>query len=217
MSAKHWLPRLTRRHKQKLSRVVPYRRRPMWEVLEDRRLLAISVNDNWHFVADNDLSSSLTNGDTVRNDNDIFNPATITATYGTDGFGTVISGAFTGTVAGSAAINDAIANASMGETVTVLEGAYAEAVTVNVSGLTLTGGTGTATDVVIDPPSGNGITASQRRHDRGPARYRCGYWHQRYGRVRSHARQRAVGHEHRRWSKPQHSDGNHDADRRSRQ
>ena len=65
------------------------------ECLEDRTTPAplTTVNDNWHFFADNDASNSLTVGDTVRNDNDTIAPGTITATYGVDGFGTVTTGA----------------------------------------------------------------------------------------------------------------------------
>src|SRR6188508_2995217 len=69
------------------------------ENLEERRLLAVSPtfhNDNWHLVADNDASSSVTSGDTVRNDNDTIATGTIVKTYGVDAFGTVTTGAFTG-------------------------------------------------------------------------------------------------------------------------
>ena len=102
--------------------------------LEDRSVPAVAlahVNDNWHFLADNDASNSLTVGDTVRNDLDTIASGTLTATYGVDGFGTVTSGAFTGSLAGSATISNAIANTNVGGTVNVLEGVYGEFSTVN--------------------------------------------------------------------------------------
>src|SRR5687767_3741716 len=98
---------------------------PMLEALEGRRLLTAAttfVNDNWHFVADNDASTSLTVGDTVRNDNDVVNPAGITVSYGVTGFGTVTSGSFAGSVAGSTTINNAIAGTTASGTVNVLSG-----------------------------------------------------------------------------------------------
>src|SRR5262249_1615218 len=45
-------------------------------------------------------------------------------------------------------------------TVIVEAGTYAESVAANKANLTLTGATGTATDVVIDPTSGNGISVT---------------------------------------------------------
>lgn len=103
--------------------------------LEDRSVpAALSfVDDNWAFVADNDASNSLTVGDSVRNDNDSINPGTIAKTYGVDAFGTVTTGAFTGALAGSLSIDNAIAATTVGGTVKVLEGTYEELVTVNKS------------------------------------------------------------------------------------
>jgi len=106
------------------------------EALEDRLAPAVGlsvVNDNWAFVADNDNSGTLSVGDTVRNNNDTINPGSITRVYGVDGFGTVTTGQFTGSVPGAATINDAIANTVTGGTVDVLEGTYAQAVTINKS------------------------------------------------------------------------------------
>src|SRR5262249_9800031 len=64
---------------------------------------------------------------------DIINPGTITAIYGMNGFGTVTTGAFTGTAPGAATINDAITNTVVDGTVNVLEGTYEELVAVNKS------------------------------------------------------------------------------------
>ena len=76
--------------------------------LEDRSVPAALtfVDDNWAFLADNDSSGSLTAGDTVCNCNDSISSGTITATYGVNAFGTVTTGAFTGSVSGSALINE---------------------------------------------------------------------------------------------------------------
>ncbi len=63
-------------------------------------------------------------------------------TYGTDAF---------------SSIGDAIGATDSGGTVNVATGLYAESVTIDRA-LVLDGVTGTASDVVIDPPSGNGIT-----------------------------------------------------------
>ena len=102
--------------------------RPGCEPLEDRTVPVATtfVNDNWHFLADNDASNSLSVGDSIRNDNDTINSGTITRTYGIDAFGTVTTGAFPGTVAGAATINNAIAGTDVGGTVTVLVRRYAE-------------------------------------------------------------------------------------------
>jgi hypothetical protein len=89
------------------------------------------VNDNWAFLTDNDASSSLTVGDTLRNNNDTIAPGTVTVTYGVTGFGLVTTGTFTGSVAGSVTINNAITNTDVGGTVNVLEGTYGELVTAN--------------------------------------------------------------------------------------
>src|SRR5262245_52799170 len=73
--------------------------------LEDRLAPATTptfVNDNWNLIADNGAVGVLDAGDQVRNDNDTINPGTIVAILGTDGFGTVTTGAVTGTVAGAA-------------------------------------------------------------------------------------------------------------------
>src|SRR5262245_43368262 len=95
------------------------RARPRPAALQDRLAPAVGltvVNDNWAFVADNDHSNSVTVGDTVRNDNDTINAGALTRVYGVDGFGAVTSGSFTGSVAGAATINDAIANTITGGT-----------------------------------------------------------------------------------------------------
>ena len=111
------------------------------ERLEDRLAPAVGltvVDDNWALIADNDASGSLSLNDTVRNSNDTLNTGTITRVYGVDGFGTVShtnSIFFAGptAVAGSATINDAIANTVVSGTVDVLEGTYSETATVNKS------------------------------------------------------------------------------------
>jgi hypothetical protein len=102
------------------------------EGLEDRRVPAALtyVDDNWAFVADNDHNGMLSVGDTVTNSNDTINPGGITATYGMNAFGTVTTGAHTGSVAGSATINNAIDNTSA-STIDVLEGTYNELVQVD--------------------------------------------------------------------------------------
>lgn len=125
-----------------------------WEVeLGD---IATFVNDNWHLVSDADNSGDLTFGDQIRNDNDTADPGSVTATYGKDGFGAITTGAFTGALPGFDEINDAIALTQDGGTTTLLGGTYFENVRMDRN-LTLTGGTGTAEDVVISPGSGDGI------------------------------------------------------------
>ena len=125
----------------------------------------VYVNDNWAFVSDNDNSGTLTTGDTISNTNDTINPGTITATYGVDGFGTVTSGAHTGTVSGDDTITAAISAVAASGTVDILEGSYSEQVNVNKS-VTLvgaqsgvdarTGRSGAAESVLNAPtPSGN--------------------------------------------------------------
>src|SRR5437870_4455341 len=82
-----------------------------FDTLEDRVTPAATptfVNDNWALITDNS-PTGLSVGDIVRNDNDTFLPGTITKTYGVDAFGKVTTGAFTGSLSGSATINDAIA------------------------------------------------------------------------------------------------------------
>src|SRR5262245_13187428 len=68
------------------------RRRPEVERLEDRLAPSVAttfVNENWNLIADNGTVGVLDAGDVVRNDNDTISPATVTATLGTNGFGTV--------------------------------------------------------------------------------------------------------------------------------
>ncbi len=118
------------------------------EQLEDRSVPAALtfVNDNWAFVTDTDTSGSLTQGDIVSNLNDTINAGGVTAAYGVDAFGTVTSGAFTGSLAAFDTITEAIAATDPGGTVNVLQGAYTESVTVP-TGITLTGN-GTITGTV---------------------------------------------------------------------
>src|SRR5438045_785305 len=97
-----------------------YVRRPSLrlETLEIRLAPAVGtsyVNDNWAII--NDVGpSGLSASDTVRNDNDTLNKGQIVGVFGTDAF---------------SSINTAIANTVSFGTVNVLEGTYAEAVTVN--------------------------------------------------------------------------------------
>lgn len=134
------LTRLSRRRKRrnrqarKSAQQRSYRRLRI-ESLEDRRLLTVAasyVNDNWDFIDDADNSGTLTVGDMVQNNNDLINTSSIIAEYGVVGFGTVTSdssgdsGSFTGSLAGSNEINDAISNTDAGGTVNVLEGTYTE-------------------------------------------------------------------------------------------
>jgi uncharacterized repeat protein (TIGR01451 family) len=139
MTFTHWLRTLpssrnrTIRSSEKAARR-RHTQRPGLEKLEDRLAPATTptfANDNWRFLTDNDASGSLTVGDTLDNANDTINPGGVVVTYGVDGFGTVTTGAFTGSVAGAATINDAIANTTVGGTVNVLEGTYGERVTAN--------------------------------------------------------------------------------------
>jgi fibronectin-binding autotransporter adhesin len=95
------------------------------ETLENRLAPAVGisyVNDNWFDVSHPGNTPAI--GDTVRNDNDTLNKGQIVGVFGTDAF---------------SSINTAIANTVQFGTVNVLEGTYAEAVTVNVANLTLRG------------------------------------------------------------------------------
>ncbi|HEX5272873.1 MAG TPA: hypothetical protein VFW33_20385, partial [Gemmataceae bacterium] len=117
----------------------PARRRPpapLVELLETRLAPAVLatqtyVDDNWADVTH--PTGPLTLGDMVRNDNDTIAPGTITATYGSTGFGHVIISSTPTSLAGAATINNAIANTNSGGTVSVLEGTYNEDVTVGTS------------------------------------------------------------------------------------
>ena len=98
------------------------------ETLEPRQLLSVNtttVNDNWRLTVDNDLSGTLTVGDSVDNFND-GGVSPVTGSYGVDAFGTVsssqVAGTFTGSLTGAATINDAIANTSSGGTVRISPG-----------------------------------------------------------------------------------------------
>jgi len=119
------------------------------------------VDDNWSFLADNDSSGDLSVGDTVTNANDSIDPSGVTATYGVNGFGNVTSGLYTGSLPGSATINDAITGTASG-TVNVLEGTYQEQVTIDKS-LTFNGaqagadarGRDAVAETIITPSTGN--------------------------------------------------------------
>ena len=142
MAMSNWFRQLLGRKDAKTSsRRLRPRARPRLELLESRNLLSVAtsfVDDNWHFVSNNDSNPALSFGDTIRNDNDTINPGTITAFYGINGFGTVTGGPGPSSVAGSATINDAIANTDVSGTVNVLEGSYNELVSVSKT-LTLLG------------------------------------------------------------------------------
>lgn len=104
--------------------------RPGIELLEDRvtPTAVTFMNDNWFLATDNG-AAGLSVGDIVDNRIDTGGPATVTATYGIDGFG-VVGGS---SLAGSATIADAITNTDVGGTLNVLQGNYNEAVVVNKS------------------------------------------------------------------------------------
>ena len=129
-----WVRRRRKRPSSRASKsrgVLPWR----MEMLEPRQLLAadIYVNDNWQFVTDNGAQGVLDVGDIVTNANDANNPGTITKTYGVDAFGTVTTGALTGTASGAATIQNALAAASgASDTVHLLEGTYAAGDTLNL-------------------------------------------------------------------------------------
>ena len=113
------------------------------ETLEPRQLLSVNtttVNDNWRLTVDNDMSGTLTVGDTVDSFNDD-GIGTVTGSYGVNAFGTVtssqIAGTFTGSLTGAATINDAIANTSSGGTVRILAGTYTESVSTSGNSVTL--------------------------------------------------------------------------------
>ena len=91
-------------------------------MLEGRRLLSANptyVANNWALVNDLDGSNSLSVGDVVSN------ASFGTLQYGFDAFGTVASGAFTGTAPGAATIQDAIAGVTNPGSVNILSGDYA--------------------------------------------------------------------------------------------
>ena len=107
---------------------------PRLEYLEERiapTTTPTNVDDNWAMIVDTAPFGVVSVGDIVQNNNDALNPGTIIATYGVDGFGTITTGPATGSVAGSAKINDAIAGTTAGGTVNILDGTYTEAVNVN--------------------------------------------------------------------------------------
>jgi hypothetical protein len=142
--------------------------RPRMESLEDRAVPSVAstfVNDNWDFFNDADGSNSLTVGDFVRNSNDSAYPGTtIIARYGLIAFGTVTTGTYTGTVAGAATINDAIANTNTDGTVNVLEGTYSEQVNITQS-VSLTGSVDGSnnpiTSLTVNAPGGGNLVAIQ--------------------------------------------------------
>src|SRR5688500_4532536 len=98
------------RRKQRRTLGRDYRRVAV-QPLEERALLALTtfVNDNWNMITDNGTPGVVDAGDIVRNDNDAINPGTITATYGTNGFGIVTTGPATGSNPAFNNIDDAIA------------------------------------------------------------------------------------------------------------
>lgn len=131
--------------------------RPQLQRLEDRLAMTANatwVDDSWQFLLDTDFSNSLTVGDLVANEGAV-------APYGTAAFGKITSGAFTGSLPGTATINDAIAATDATGTVFLSAGVYRETVSIAKS-LTLQGvaPSGLAADVAIVPPSGDGIDVS---------------------------------------------------------
>lgn len=144
MNSRNWIPSLLKKlfgFEDRLDKQHKLRRyfRPHLEQVEERIAPATTptfVNDNWNLITDNGMIGKLDAGDVVRNNNDTIAPGTITATLGTDAFGTVTTssvGTVTGvpgSVMGFATITDAIANTTAGGTVNVLEGTYHEMVQV---------------------------------------------------------------------------------------
>ena len=98
------------------------------EPLEARQLLTATylVNDNWHDINLGTLSV----GDPVISSNDPSNPG-VTGTYGVDAFGSTDSPSGPTSLAGSSLINNAIAAAAPGDTVSVITGTYPENVILN--------------------------------------------------------------------------------------
>ena len=122
--------------------------RPSVEALESRTLMTVSttfVNDNWHFVSDNDNSgtvSYLDEVDSTENGGGVL-------FYGLNAFGTVTTGSITGSHANFDTISEAITGTNVGGTTNVLRGTYVENVLVDKSVHLV----GLDTDV-----AGNGIT-----------------------------------------------------------
>ncbi len=114
------------------------------------------VNDTWNFVTDADSSGDLSLGDIVNNAND---GGGLTATYGVNAFGTVTTGAETGTAAAYDTITEAIAATAADGTVSVLAGTYNEDVSVSVSGITLQGA-GANVTTISGPIGGDTATIS---------------------------------------------------------
>ena len=94
-------------------------------------------------------TATLSIGDTVDNFSDD-GVGAISKTYGVDAFGTVTSGDFTGTVAGAATINDAIAATTSGGTVQILAGTYNEDVNASGNSVTVSPGGSTTAEVTIN-------------------------------------------------------------------
>lgn len=124
------------------SRLTPSCHRSNFRVeqLEDRAVPAATfVNDNWHLFQDVNNDGKLSVGDLVSTAND---PGSLSVyTYGTQAFGTVTTGSFTGphSLSGYATINDAVAAAGTNGTVNVLAGTYVEDVNLNQAGVSLLG------------------------------------------------------------------------------
>ncbi len=158
-----------RQHRRTLGRD---HRRIAVQPLEERALLALTtfMNDNWNMITDNGAPGVVDAGDVVRNNNDAIAPGTITAIYGTDGFGTVTTGAATGSNLAFNNIDEAIAGTDVGGTLNVLAGGYAENVNlakmISLLGIQagvdargrVVGSPNLAVESVIAPPSGIGLT-----------------------------------------------------------
>src|SRR5262249_51840386 len=94
------------------------------------------------------------------NDNDPIAPGTITGTYGVDAFGTVTTGPATGSLAGSATINDALSHTSSRGVANVLPGTYSQLVDINrKSDLTLRGPQAGVSPVTGGRSVGSGLEA----------------------------------------------------------